>query len=139
MRGVAQDRALDAGALPAQSDAPCQRAAPIVPYDRESLDLQRIGKQEDIANQFVGRVVFDAFGLGRSAIAALVRRDAAVPVTKRRDLVAPGTVAFREAVEEYQRRRIAGAGIDHVERDPVGEYDPDLIHGGQLSSSIFSM
>src|SRR3546814_12441305 len=77
-----------------------------MPDNRELADAQRVGEQEYIADQFVGRIGVDLLRLGRTAIAALIGCDAAESVREIRDLAAPCAVAFRKAVEEDQRRRI---------------------------------
>src|SRR3990167_10567039 len=59
------------------------------------------------------------------------------------DLAAPCAVAFGKAVEEDQRGRIAPLNrpwplINHIEFDPVREFDPFLLHA-HPSASIFSI
>jgi len=101
-------------------------------------DAQRIGQLENIADQLVRAVGIHILRLGRPAIAALVGRDAAVPVRKVRDLVPPGTVAFGKAVEEHQRWSVLRTFVDHVQFDAVGKFHALLFHS-QPSASIFSM
>ncbi len=60
MRRIGDHRAGDAGALAHERDAPGNRAAPIVAEDGELPDAQSIGELEHIADQLVGRIVFNA-------------------------------------------------------------------------------
>ncbi len=137
MRRIGDHGAGDAACLRTQhGDAPGNRAAPIVADDGEPVHAQRIGQQEDVADQLVGRVGIHFLGTGRSAIAALVGCDAAEAVAELRDLVTPAAVVFGKAVQEDQHRRIARADIDCVQFDPVCEHDVGLLHH---SACIFSM
>ncbi len=141
MRRIGNDRARDAAVRHAAiGHAPGDRAAPVVTDDGESLDPQRIGEQEHIAHQLVGRIGFHLLRLGRPAIAALVGRDAAKPVGEMRDLVAPGAVAFGKAVQEDQHGRIARAFVHHIEFDAVRQHHALLLQRhAQLSAFILSI
>ena len=54
---------------------PCDRAAPVVADNRERIDAERIGQQED-ADDLVRAVILDLRRLRGLAIAALIGRDA---------------------------------------------------------------
>ena len=126
--------------LAGQRYAPCNRAAPVMPDDGEVPHVERSGQQENIAHQLVGRVVGHRLRLGRSAIAALIGRDAAEAVGEMRDLMAPGAVALGKAVQEDQDRRVARPFIDHIEFDSIAQRNPLLFqHHGHSSAFIFSM
>ena len=137
---IGDDRAGDtARHLAADGGAPGNRAAPVVADHGELLHPQRIGELEDVADQLVGRVGGDLRRLRAAPIAALVGRNAAIPVGKMRDLVPPGAMAFGEAVQEDQHLAVPGAGIDHIQFNTVGERNAGLLHRAQSSASIFSM
>ena len=129
MRRIGDDAAGHAAIrLSAQGNAPGDGTAPVVTDNRETPHAQRVGEQEDIADQLVGRIGLNLLRLGRIAIAALVRRDAAKTVGEMCDLVSPGAVAFGKAVQEHQRRRIARADVHHVELDVVCQFYTLLFH-----------
>ena len=116
------------GPLATQRHAPSNRAAPVVADDGEAIHAERIGELEHVADQLVGRVSLDLLRLGRSAIAALVRRDTPIAVGQMRDLVAPGPVAFGKAMQEDQRGCIARSCIHHVQFDAARQLYPGLFH-----------
>ena len=126
-------------AMTGQRHAPGNRAAPVMPDNREVWDGERIGQQEHIANQLVGRVGLDRLRFRRATIAALIGRDAAVAIPEMRDLVAPGAVAFGKAVEENQRRRISGTFVDHIQMNPIGQRHALLFKPAHSAASSFSM
>ena len=139
MRGVGDDRLVDPQVLPAQRHAPGERAAPVMADNAETADPQRIGQQEDIADQLVRRVGLHRLRLRRAAIAALVGRDAAKAVGEMRDLVAPGAVAFGKSVEENQHRRIDRAFVHHVEVNAIVQRHPLEIELAHSAASSFSI
>ncbi len=55
-----------------------------------------------------------------------------------RDLMPPGAVALRKAVQKNQGRGINRSLINHIELDPVRKRDALLLHR-QPSASIFSI
>jgi ribosomal protein S13 len=91
------------------------------------VDAERVEQGDDVADDVEGGVGRDVGRRGGAAVAAEVRRHAAVaPRGQVRHLVAPRVPELREAVQEHHRGRAVavGAGLRHVHRDAVRLHRP---------------
>ena len=119
---------------PGDRRAPGDRAAPIMAAQGEAIDLERIGKRDQILDDLAGLVILDALGLVGLRKAALVRRDAEMVVLERIELMAPGAMRLRKTVEEDDRVAVLGPFDRHIERDAGRQGDLALV---EVSHSLF--
>ena len=122
VRRVDDHQPLDAGGV-LQRRHPGDRAAPIVADQREAVDAVVIGEREQVGDDPVGRVLFDALRLGRAGIAALVGREDEMVAREIRHDAAPRPVRFGKAVQQNDGRLVARTGDLHVQVDAGGECD----------------
>ena len=92
-----------------------------MPDQREAVDAEMVGQRDQVGDRLVGRVILDAFGLGRFGEAALVGREDEMVLGEVGDLVAPGAVQFGKAVEQDDRGVRGIAGDRDIELDAGGQ------------------
>ena len=115
----------------ADGGEPSDRAAPVVPDEVSALDVEGVEQADDVAGEFVDRVVLDALGARGGRVSAQVRGDDAVAgVGELRCDETPLGVRLGEAVQQHHRRAVIGAGHGDVERQVVDGDGAGMAPGG---------